>query len=172
MGKFLDYPIILHLKHLSNSIKPYSTPLSIVFPIMVGLIPCFFFTSRRNSSHLPERRSSCAARSRKQCWDRAGCQWSPLRTRDFNWNYTTKTVIDLKLVVFLSCFCDYNYHPKMWRFPKSWGYSNGWMIYKGKPIYKWMMTGGTPILGNPHTVCTDCRYYHKNKDDHGILPSS
>lgn len=42
MGKFLDYPIILHLKRLSNSIKPYSTPLSIVFPIMVGLIPWFF----------------------------------------------------------------------------------------------------------------------------------
>ena len=23
-----------------------------------------------------------------------------------------------------------------------------WMVYKGKSIYKWMITGGTPILGN------------------------
>ena len=26
---------------------------------------------------------------------------------------------------------------------------NGWFI-RGNPIYKWMMTRGTPILGNPH----------------------
>ena len=26
---------------------------------------------------------------------------------------------------------------------------NGWFI-RENPSYKWMMTGGTPILGNPH----------------------
>ena len=32
------------------------------------------------------------------------------------------------------------------------GIPNSWMVYKLRenPIYKWMMTGGTPILGNPH----------------------
>ena len=32
-----------------------------------------------------------------------------------------------------------------------WGYPKlaGWMVYEGKSPWKWMMTGGTPILGNP-----------------------
>jgi hypothetical protein len=28
----------------------------------------------------------------------------------------------------------------------------GWFISMGKSIYKWMRTGGTPILGNPHLI--------------------
>ena len=36
-----------------------------------------------------------------------------------------------------------------------WGYPNSWMVYMGKSIYEWMMTGGTPILGN-----------HRNMEDH------
>jgi hypothetical protein len=33
----------------------------------------------------------------------------------------------------------------------TWGYPNSWMVFvRENPIYKWMMTGGTPILGNPH----------------------
>ena len=37
----------------------------------------------------------------------------------------------------------------IWGFPKM-GVSQKCMVYKGKSIYKWMMTGGTPILGNLH----------------------
>ena len=32
-----------------------------------------------------------------------------------------------------------------------WRYPTSWMVYfMGNPIYKWMITGGTPILGNFH----------------------
>ena len=31
-----------------------------------------------------------------------------------------------------------------------WGYPTNWTVYKGNSILKWMMTGGIPILGNPH----------------------
>ena len=37
------------------------------------------------------------------------------------------------------------------------------MVYDGKYIYKWMMTGGTPIYGNPrmaHTVSYMHQYLH------------
>ena len=27
-----------------------------------------------------------------------------------------------------------------------------WMVYNGKSIYKWMMTGGTQILGKPKSM--------------------
>jgi hypothetical protein len=31
-----------------------------------------------------------------------------------------------------------------------YGYPNSWMVHNGKSIYKWMINGGTPILGNHH----------------------
>ena len=47
-----------------------------------------------------------------------------------------------------------------WRMNLTWhgavhghGGSQKWMVYfMENPIYKWMMTGSTPILGNPHMV--------------------
>ena len=36
-----------------------------------------------------------------------------------------------------------------WEFPKMGIPNNGWFT-RDKSIYKWMMTGGTPILGNHH----------------------
>ena len=30
------------------------------------------------------------------------------------------------------------------------GGTHKWMVYRENPIQKWMMTRGTPILGNPH----------------------
>ena len=43
--------------------------------------------------------------------------------------------------------------PLLWRFPLQWSYQKSWMVYfMESPIYKWMTTGGTPILGNPHIV--------------------
>ena len=48
-----------------------------------------------------------------------------------------------------------------------WGTPHSWMVKKiENPIYKWMMTGGSPILGNPHieTYCSaspwDAWTYH------------
>ena len=36
-------------------------------------------------------------------------------------------------------------------FPRPWGYPQFWMVYfMENPNLKWMMTGGTPILGNLH----------------------
>ena len=31
----------------------------------------------------------------------------------------------------------------------SWGYPNRWRVYKWNILFEWMITGGTPILGNP-----------------------
>ena len=42
-----------------------------------------------------------------------------------------------------------------WRFLK-WGYPNSWMVFVRENPHrsKWMLTRGTPILGNPHTACS------------------
>ena len=49
--------------------------------------------------------------------------------------------------------------PWLWLWPwkdgyegfHKWRYPTSWMVYfMGNPIYKWMITGGTPILGNFH----------------------
>ena len=37
-------------------------------------------------------------------------------------------------------------------FPKMGGTPIAGWFTKENPIKKWMMTGGTPILGNPHTI--------------------
>ena len=36
----------------------------------------------------------------------------------------------------------------------SHGGTQKWMVIRENPDLKWMMTGGTSILGNPHTVKT------------------
>lgn len=36
---------------------------------------------------------------------------------------------------------------------ENWWWLGGWMVYfRENPIYKWMMTGGSSILGNPHVA--------------------
>ena len=37
------------------------------------------------------------------------------------------------------------------RFSENEGYPNSWMVFvMENPNLKWMMTGGTPVLGNPN----------------------
>ena len=38
---------------------------------------------------------------------------------------------------------------KIWKFPEMGVPPNGWFLLGNIPL-EWMMTGGTPILGNPH----------------------
>ena len=50
-----------------------------------------------------------------------------------------------------------------WGVPWPWvpmGYPKLWMVFvRENPIYKWMMTGGTPFLGNHHfMVSTACHH--------------
>ena len=49
-----------------------------------------------------------------------------------------------------------NLHVRSWRMRVgwiSWGYPNSWMVFVGKNRkITWMMTGGTPIFGNPPFV--------------------
>ena len=57
-----------------------------------------------------------------------------------------------------SYFCS----EEAWRIRTTFFSIYSWMLY-GKPIYKWMMTGDTPILGNPtiytHVLHTSW-YFH------------
>ena len=39
------------------------------------------------------------------------------------------------------------------------GYLNSWMVSMENPIYKWMMTRGSPILGNHHTAWSFWKVY-------------
>jgi hypothetical protein len=34
-----------------------------------------------------------------------------------------------------------------------------WIVYNGKSLYKWMITGGTSILGNLHIPYAPCIEY-------------
>ena len=41
------------------------------------------------------------------------------------------------------------------------GFPNSWMVFVWEnPIYKWMMTGGTPNLGNTHIFVDVCVYIY------------
>ena len=47
---------------------------------------------------------------------------------------------------------------------------NGWFInvYKRKSIYNWMMTMGTPILGNHHITSCSCCEWASHHGLHGL----
>ena len=49
---------------------------------------------------------------------------------------------------------------------KKFGNPNSWMVYvMENPIYKWMITGCSPILGNPHVPLVPLVFFVLNTDD-------